>query len=182
MGTEEQGLEPGDRRVPRRQVGDRLEPDDSLDRGGGHEAAHARTGARVVVDVDDVDVPRRPQGTGELEHRMRVASAWRVDLDRDDELTLAELPLQDGLALGLARRDDDLALADDEPRARAAILVDRVPDGGDLHRRRPAAASDDARSELACVRRELREVLGRRVREDDALAREAREADVRESR
>ena len=91
-----------------------------------------------------------------------------------------ELPLQERLALGLAARDDDLALANDEPRARAAVLVDGVPDRRDLGRRRSAAAADDPRAELARVRGELGEVLGRRVREDHALAGEAREADVRE--
>ena len=75
---------------------------------------------------------------------------------------------------------DDLPLANDEPRARAAILVDGVPDRGDLGRRRSAAAADDPRAELARVRSELGEVVRRRVREDHALAGEAREADVRE--
>ena len=180
MRTEQHRLQPGDRCVARREVRDRFQPDHALDRRRGDETAHPSARTWVVVDVDDVHVARLLQRSRELEHRVRVAASRRVDLDGDDELACAELPLQECLALGLARRDDDLPLANDEPRARAAILVDGVPDRRDLGRRRSAAAADDPRAELARVRSELGEVVRRRVREDHALAGEAREADVRE--
>ena len=73
-----------------------------------------------------------------------------------------------------------LALHHVEWRARLALLLDRGGDRGDLERRRAAAAADQARAELPRVRCELREVLGRRVRVDDAAAAQAREADVRQ--
>ena len=180
MRAEQHRLEAGDRRVARREVRDGLQADDALDRRGGDEAAHTRPGSRVVVHVDDVDVPRALQRAGELEHRLGVSASRRVDLDRDHELAIAELALQHRLVLGLGRRDDELALADDEPGARAALLVDGAPDRRDPDGRRPAAPADDARAELPRVRCELGEVLGRRVREDHALARQGREPDVRE--
>src|SRR6187401_3026188 len=64
----------------------------------------------------------------ELEHRVRIPSARGVDLDGDDELAVAELAPEERLALWLARRDDDLALADDEARPRASILVHGAAD------------------------------------------------------
>jgi hypothetical protein len=63
---------------------------------------------------------------------------------------------------------------------RPAILLHRGADGGDLDRGGPTAAADDPGAEVACVRRELGEVLGRRVRKDHPSAGEAREADVRQ--
>ena len=80
------------------------------------------------------------------------------------------------------RATDQLALLEVERRARLALLLDGRADRGDLHRRRPAAAADDPRAELAGVRGELGEVLGRRVRVDHAAAGKAREADVRQRR
>ena len=65
---------------------------------------------------------------------------------------------------------------------RHPLLVDRGADRGDLRRRRAAAAADDAGAEIARVGGELREVVGRRVREDDAAAGETREADVGQRR
>ena len=101
----------------------RLEADDALDRRGGDEPAHPSARARVVVHVDDVDMPGGLQSARELEHRVGVSTARRVDLHGDDELALAQLPLQQRLALGLRCCDHDLALAHDEPGPRAAILV-----------------------------------------------------------
>ena len=178
--AEQHRLEPRDRRVARREVGDGLEADDALDGRGGDEPVHARPRARVVVHVDDIDVPGGLERPRQLEHRVRVPAARRIDLDGDDELAFAELSLKQRLALGLRRGDDDLALPHDELRARAAVLVDRVPDRRDLRRGRPAAATDDACAQLPCVRGELGEVLRRRVREDDALPGEARQPDVRQ--
>ena len=179
VGSEEHGLEPRDGRVAWCEVRNRLEAGDPLDRGRRDEPVHPRARPWVVVDVDDVHVSRVLERAGELEHRLGVAASRRVDLDRHDELALPELSLEECLVLGLGRGDCDLSSAYDELRARAAVLVDGVPDRGDLGRRRPAAAADDARSELACMSGELLEVLGRCVREDHALSREAREADIR---
>ena len=61
-------------------------------------------------------------------------------------------------------------------RSSSIAVADRL----DLRRRRAAAAADDPGAEPTRLRRELGEVVGRRVREDDAVAGEAREADVRE--
>ena len=77
-------------------------------------------------------------------------------------------------------RVGQLALAHDERRGGRAVLVDRGPDRLDLRRRRAAAAADDPGAEPARLGRELGEVVRRRVREDDAAAGEAREADVRQ--
>jgi hypothetical protein len=75
---------------------------------------------------------------------------------------------------------NQLTLGGCEGHGRLALLLDRARDRCDLGRRRPAAAADDAGAERAGLRRELREVLGRRVRVDDAAAGEAGEPDVRE--
>ena len=74
---------------------------------------------------------------------------------------------------------DDLALDREEGNARLAPLLDGSPDGRDLGRRRPAAAADQLRALVARLRGELGEVVGRRVRVDDAPAGAAGQADVR---
>jgi hypothetical protein len=91
--AEQHRLQPRDRSVAWREVRDRLEPDHALDRRRGDEPVHPSTRARVVVDVDDVDVARLLQRSRELEHRVRAASSRRIDLDGDNELARAELPL-----------------------------------------------------------------------------------------
>ena len=67
-----------------------------------------------------------------------------------------------------------------EGGARSAALLQRDADRLDLGRRRAAAAADDPGAERGRLRRELAEVLRRRVRIDDAAADDAREADVRQ--
>ena len=159
MRAEQERLEPGDRRVARRQVRDRLDPAGALDRDRGHDAAHPRAGARVVVDVDEVRLARLAQGMARLDQRAVVRAERRVELDRDDELLLAEHPRELGLLRRGLRGVGELALADDERRGRGAILVDRGADRRDLRRRRAAAAADDAGAEPARLRRELGEVV-----------------------
>ena len=61
---------------------------------------------------------------------------------------------------------------------RLPLLFDCGADRGDLGRRRAAATADDPRAQVTRVRGELGEVLGRRVREDDAAAGEAGQTDV----
>ena len=67
MGTQQQRFEADDRRVTRRQMRDRLDAGEALDRDRRHDPAHAGAGARVVVDVDDVDALALPQRGGRLE-------------------------------------------------------------------------------------------------------------------
>ena len=180
--AEQHRLETGDRGVARGEVRDRLEPDDALDRRRGDEAAHPRSRARVVVDVDDVDVPRGLESVRQLEHRLCVSARGGSISTETTNSPGVELPLQQGLLRRLGRPHDELALAHDESRARTALLVDGGADRCDLGRGRAAAAADDPGAELAGVRRELREVLGCRMREDHAVAGEAREPDVRQHR
>ena len=180
VGAEQERLEPRDRHVARRQVRNRLDPAGTLDRDRGHDAAHARAGARVVVDIDEVRLARLAQGMARLDERAVVGAERGVELDRDDELLLAEHPGEPGLLRRGLRCVGELALADDERRGRGAILLDRAADRLDLCRRRAAAAADDAGAEPPRLRRELGEVVRGRVREDDPVAGEAREADVRE--
>jgi hypothetical protein len=96
-------------------------------------------------------------------------------------LARAELAPQLGLVgAALEVRLDELALDHVQGRARPPLVLDRRGDRGDLERRRPAAAADQASPELAGVRRELGEVLRRGVGVDDATAAQAREPDVRQ--
>ena len=157
-------------------------PASPLDRDRGHDPAHPRAGARVVVDVDEVRLPRLSQRAPGLDQRAVVGAERRIELDGDDELLLAQHPRELRLLRVAVGRVGELALADDERRSRRALLVDRGADRGDLSGRRPAAAADDPRAEPARLRRELGEVVGRRVREDHARAGQAREPDVRERR
>ena len=125
-------------------------------------------------------LPDSRQRAAGLDERGVVRAERRVELDRDDELLLAQHPRELRLLRRRLRRIGELALADDERRGRRAILLDRGADRLDLRRRRAAAAADDPGAEPARLRRELGEVVRRRVREDDAVAGEAGEADVRE--
>ena len=179
--TEEERLQPRDRRVARGLVRDRLEPDRPLDRDRAHDPAHSRASARVVVDVDELGGARVLERLRDFEHPGVRAAERRVELHRDDPLALAEHPGERGLGRSLLDLDRRLALPEDEWSARLAGLVDRTADRGDLRGRGAAAAADDLRAEPARVRRELGEVLRRGVRVDHAAAGHAREADVRQS-
>ena len=72
-----------------------------------------------------------------------------------------------------------IAVERDERDARLALLLDRRADRRDLRGAGAAAAADDPRAEVARLRGELGEVVGRRVRIDDAAAAAARQPDVR---
>src|SRR5919109_330397 len=80
MRAEQRRLETGDREIAWSEVGNRLDAGEPLDRRGRHHPAHACPRAGVVVHVDDVHDTRGLQIAGELEHRLRVPSARRVDL------------------------------------------------------------------------------------------------------
>ena len=178
--AEQHRLEAHHRPVARREMRDRLEPALALDRRRHHERAHAGARRRVVVDVDESDASGLPQCTRGLDQARAVRAQRRIELDGDDPFVLAQRAGEAGLALLLAERDDELPLVELERRARLTLFLDRGADRGDLCRRRPATAADHLRAEIACMRRELGEVLRRRVRIDDAAPGEAREADVRE--
>ncbi len=179
MRAEELRLEAHDRGVARRQVRDRLDAGGALDLDREHERACSGAGGRVVVDVDEARLPGVLEGPGDLDHPCVAAAERRVDLDREDPLVLAEGAGELRFLSLLGDRDLHLALGEDERRARLALLLDRRGDRRDLGRGRPAAAADHAGAEVPCVRGELREVLRRRVRVDDAVAGHARETDVR---
>ena len=155
----------------------RLQPRRALDRDRQHERAHPRPCSRVVVDVHERRAPL-PETTRDVEHAAVVSPQRRVELDGDDPLLVGEHPAELRLLRQLHDRERDLALLDNERGARRALLLDRRGDRGDLHRRRPAAAADDPRAQIARVRGEVREVLRRRVREHDAVPGQARQADV----
>ena len=118
----------------------------------------------------------------DVEHRLRVGAARRIDLDRDHELARGELSLQKRLDAGLRGHGGELALVDDERSRRTPVLVDRLADGGDLSGRATATAADDPCAELLCMRRELCEVLRGRVGEDDTGTGQAREPEIRHHR
>ena len=155
-------------------------PAGPLDRDRGHDPAHAGAGAGVVVDVDEVRLAGLLECAARLDERAVVRAERRVELNGDDELLLAQHPGETGLFRRGLGGLGELALPDDERRHRRAVLLDRGLDRRDLGGGRAAAAADDARAEPACLGRELGEVVGRRVWEDDARAGEAGEADVRE--
>ena len=155
-------------------------PGKALDRDRCHQAAHARPRAWVVVDVDDVRLSGLADRSRRFEQRAVVAAEWGVELDRDDELVRAEQLLQLGLVLFVAVDDRQASLVNRQRARRRAVRVDRAANRGDLGGRRPAAAADHAGAEAARLRRELREVLRRRVRIDDAVPGQARQADVRQ--
>ena len=161
---------------------DGLDPAGALDRGGGDERAHPSARARVVVQVDEADAAGVLQRARDLDQAHHVGAERRVELRGDDPLPGPQRLLELRLALLFAERDDELALLEVERRPRRPVLVDRGADGGDLRRRRATAAADDAGPEVARMGGELREVVGRRVREDDATPGQAREADVGQRR
>ena len=156
----------------------------ALDRAGDHQRAHAGARGRVVVDVDEADAARVARARARRSSRPRLeppsgGSSCTETTNSPSRSARAKL----GLALLLAERRDELALV--RPRAAraparfssiaariAAISVGVVPQQPPI----------TPRAEVARVRGELGEVLGRRVRVDDAAAGEAREADVRQRR
>src|SRR5207342_1764679 len=99
------------RGVAWREMRDRLDADASLDCTGGNHAAHPRAGARIVVDIDHVDLPRVLERSRHLEHRLWIRASRRIDLDRDHELAGGELALQVRLDPGFWRCDGELARA-----------------------------------------------------------------------
>ena len=117
---------------------------------------------------------------GDVEHPGVAASERRVELDRHDPGALAQVARQPRLLLDGRGGDGQLALGHVERRARPAALVHGGADRGDLGGRRPAAAADERGAELDRLGGELREVLGRGVREDDPAAGEPGQAEVRQ--
>ena len=110
----------------------------------------------------------------DAEHRLHVRALGRVELDGDDPLAGLEPRLEERFG----RRADrpvarDVTLDDEERNARLAALLQRRADRRDLGRRRPAAAADQPGAEASRLGGELGEVVGRRVRVDDAAARAA---------
>src|SRR5207248_9756750 len=120
---------------------DRLEPGRTLDRARDHQRAHPGAGGRVVVDVDEAHAFRLLERGGDLEQAGARAAERRVELDRDDELVLAERARKARLALLLAEGHDELALARLEPGPGQPPLPDRRPDRRRPRRRRSAAAA-----------------------------------------
>src|SRR5262249_56382636 len=115
-----------------------------------------------------------------VDQSLGIGAEGRVDLHGDRELSFAQHPLE----LRLARRRLEgsylRALPDEKGARRAAVRIDCLANRRDLGRGGAAAAADEPRAELPRLRGELGEVVWRRVREDDALAGHAREADVRQ--
>ena len=182
MRAEERRLEAGDGEVAGCQVRDRLDPGDALDRRGGHEAAHARARAWVVVHVDDVDVTRFLELACELEHRVRVAAARGVDLDRDCELARAQLALQRRLALGSGAGESGSGsrTTSGAPGRRRSSIAARIAaiSVGVVPQQPPTIRAPSSFS----VCREVGEVARGRVREHDPAPGEARKPDVRHRR
>src|SRR5581483_10779831 len=88
--AQQERLQPGNRGVARREVRDRLDAREALDRDGGHDPAHPRSRPRVVVDVDELSTSGVADGAGGLDQRLWVRPERRVDLDGEPELALAE--------------------------------------------------------------------------------------------
>ena len=178
MRAEEDGLEAHHGVVAGREVRDRLDPGGPLEHRRDDHGVHPGPRARVVVDVDEAHLARFLQPLRQLDEPADIAAQGRIELDRDDPLALAQRLAETGLALLLAEGRGQLPLLEHERRARFPLVLHRGADGGDLDRRRAAAAADDLRAELACVGGKLAEVVRRGVREDDAAAGKACEADV----
>ncbi len=180
--AEQERLEPVDRRVARRQVRDRLDPGVALDRDRGHQPAHARSRARIVVHVDDLCDPRRLDPLRGVDEPGRVSAERRIELHRDDEPAGRQQPRELGRLLRLGGQVDGGARMRPGRGRRHTVLVDRVPDRGDLRGRRPAAPADQPCAERPRAGCELGEVLGCRVRERDPGAAPRGEPDVRQRR
>ena len=178
--AEQHRLETVDRRVARREMRDRLDAREPFDRDTHHDPAHPSACTGIVVHVDELRLPRFAHGMRGGEQQLGIRAERRIDLHRDDELSVTQEALQQ--CRRLRRRDglEGTALSQEQRAGRRDAVVDRRADRGDLRRRRSAAAADDGCAERACLRRKLPEVLGRCVREHDAPARHAREPDVRQ--
>ncbi len=159
---------------------DRLDRAGALDRDRGHQRVRARTGHRVVVDVDEADLARILQRFGDREHRLVGAALGRVELDARDPVACAQFAGKLRLFGPLVGGDDELALGGGEGSRRLPFFLDGPRDRCDLGRRRPAAAADHPGPQGAGLRSELREVLRCRVRVDDAAAGKAGKAHVRQ--
>ena len=162
--------------------GHRLEPGGSLDRARHHQGADPGAGGGIVVDVDELDETRGLELLRDLDEPPAGTAERRIELHRDDELPLAKRRCKARLPLLLAERRRDLMRVLVEPDPHGPLRVDRRADRRDLGGSRSATAADHARAEIAGVRRELAEVLGRRMRVDHLAAEQAGETDVREGR
>ncbi|MCZ7589957.1 MAG: hypothetical protein M5U27_14090 [Gaiella sp.] len=178
VGAEQHALEPHHRRVARRYVGDGLDSRLPLERRRRHQRVHSRAGHRVVVDVDEPGVPRRPDRARGLDEPLERAALRRVELDRHDPVALAKGAGETGLLRLRNRLQRQRGLVDLDRRTRHATGVECSPDRLDLRRRRATAAAHDPCAEADGLDGELGEVVGCRVRVDDPAAGEARETDV----
>src|SRR4051794_12476284 len=160
MRAEEHGLEPVDRRIARREMRDRLDAREALDRDTRHQAAHAGTRSWVVVHVDELRLPRVAHGPRSREKRLSVRAERWVELHRHDELAALEKLLQPRRLFHRHGSDLQLAPAEEEGGSRLRVLVDRGPDRRDPRRRRPAAPADDPGTERACLRRKFPKYAG----------------------
>ena len=178
--AEQQSFEPHHGGVPGCHVRDRLDAGLALQPHSRHQRVHARPRHRVVVDIDEPDLPGGREPAGHGHEPVERAALRRVELDADDPFPLAEGPGERRL---VRRRDGDgngrsesTSLGGEE---RPTAAVERLADRRDLGGRRPAAAADDPGAERLGLHRELREVLRGRVGVHDPPSREGRDPDVR---
>src|SRR5439155_2942064 len=106
----------------------------------------------------------------DVEQRAVVSAQRGFELNRDDELPLAQEPRKLRLVRFLAADDRQTSLVDEQRPGRRTVLVDRRADRLDLRGRRPTAAADESRAEGPRLRGELREVFGRGMGIDNARA------------
>ena len=147
-------------------------PHRALDRRGDHQRAHACARGRVVVDVDPADTIRTPSAPSRLRSTRRCCrrAAGRAEPRRPTRpaLNARDSPVS---RCSSPNATTSSGASNVERRPRLALVLDRRADGCDLGGRRAAAAADHLRAEVARMRGELAEVLGRRMRIDDAAAR-----------
>ena len=155
-----------------RQVRDRLDAARALDRDRRHDAAHPRAGARVVVDVDEVRLARLASARGRPRRARALfapsgGSSW-TETTNSCSRSIRASSVSSGAASD-ASASSRSRTTSGAAGARSSSIAARI--AVDLRRRRAAAAADDAGAEPPRLRRELGEVVGRRVREDDARCR-----------
>ena len=148
----------------------------------GHQRVHPRARHRVVVDVDEADSPESLSALRDLERARRCVPPFGGSSSTLTTHSPSRSARARPVSSCLRRRasGSDGSSLSKTPRRRTRAVLDRVADRRDLRRRRAAATADDPGAERHGLRGELAEVVGGRVRVDDAAAGEAREADVRQ--
>ncbi len=175
MRAEQDRLEPGDRRVARRQVRDRLDAGVRARSRRRHDPAHARARARVVVHVDELRLARLADRMRRRDQRLGIRAERRIELHGDDERPRRRA----GAAAASARstagtRRDRLALAHEERARRcafsstaariAAICAGVVPQQPPMMPRRARAPAPRTRAKYSGV------ACGKTIRCPDMLA------------